>query len=41
MVWILQHGKKTDDYKIILNLCMKIDEKFIKIINRCWERPKL
>jgi len=27
MVWIWQHDKRTDDYKIILNLCKKIDEK--------------
>jgi hypothetical protein len=26
MVWIWQHDKRTDDYKIILNLCKKIDE---------------
>jgi hypothetical protein len=31
MVWIWQHYKKTDDYKIILNLCKKIDEK----LSRC------
>ena len=24
--WIWQHDKRTDDYKIILNLCKKIDE---------------
>jgi hypothetical protein len=28
MVWIWQHDKRTDDYKIIL--CKKIDEKIIK-----------
>jgi hypothetical protein len=27
MVWIWQHDKRTDDNKIILNLCKKIDEK--------------
>jgi hypothetical protein len=27
MVWIWQHDKRADDYKIILNLCKKIDEK--------------
>jgi hypothetical protein len=27
MVWIWQLVKRTDDYKIILNLCKKIDEK--------------
>jgi hypothetical protein len=26
MVWIWQHDKKTNDYKIILNLCKKINE---------------
>jgi len=26
MVWIWQHDKRTDDYKIILK-CKKIDEK--------------
>ncbi len=26
MVWIWHHDKRTDDYKIILNLCKKIDE---------------
>jgi hypothetical protein len=26
-VWIFQHDKRTDDYKIILNLRKKIDEK--------------
>jgi hypothetical protein len=24
MVWIGQHDKRTDDYKIILNLCKKL-----------------
>jgi hypothetical protein len=28
MVWIWQHDKRTDDYKVILNLCKKIDEKY-------------
>jgi len=27
MVWIWQHDKRTDDYKIILNLCMKNEKK--------------
>jgi hypothetical protein len=27
IVWIWQHNKRTDDYKIIYNLCKKIDEK--------------
>jgi hypothetical protein len=27
MVWICQQERRTDDYKIILNLCKKIDEK--------------
>jgi hypothetical protein len=27
MVWIWQHDKRTDDYKIILNCVRKIDEK--------------
>ncbi len=27
MVWIWQHDKRTDDYKIILNLCKKIDQR--------------
>jgi hypothetical protein len=26
MVRIWQHDKRTDDYKLILNLCEKIDE---------------
>ncbi len=26
MVLIWQHDKRTDDYKMILNLCKKIDE---------------
>ncbi len=38
-VWIWQHDKRTDNYKIILNLCKKIDEN--KIRKRGWERPKL
>ncbi len=28
-VWIWQHDKRTDDNKIILNLCKKIDEIFL------------
>ncbi len=27
MVWIRQHDKTTDDYKMMLNVCKKIDEK--------------
>jgi hypothetical protein len=27
MVWMWQHDKRTDDYKIILNCVRKIDEK--------------
>jgi hypothetical protein len=27
MVWIWQHDKRTDEYKIILNLYMKIEKK--------------
>jgi hypothetical protein len=27
ILWIWQHDKRTDDYKIILILCNKIDEK--------------
>jgi hypothetical protein len=30
MVCIWQHDKRTDDYKILLNLCKKIDEKNIR-----------
>jgi hypothetical protein len=39
MVWIWQHDKRTDDYKIMLNLCKKIDGR--KIRKRGSERPKL
>ena len=38
MVWIWQLDKRTDDYKTILNLCKKTDEKNQK---RGWKRPKL
>jgi hypothetical protein len=35
-VWIWQHGKRTDDYKIILNCVRKLMKSKLK---RGWEGP--
>jgi hypothetical protein len=39
MVWIWQHDKRTDDYMIIFNLSMNIDEK-MKFFEYCDLYPK-